>query len=83
VVRQRDGSLIGHAPIVAQLDWCASGGVKWAIFTHCGSAIVRGNTRRLNALIDRLGRERGIKVQLANDGDRLFCCGGTGWESSA
>jgi hypothetical protein len=34
-------------------------------------------------LIDRLGRERGIKVRLANDGDRLFCCGGTGWESSA
>lgn len=83
MVRQGDGVLIGHAPIVAQLDWCASAGVKWAIFTHCGSAIVRGDARRLNALIDRLGRERGIKAQLANDGDRLCRRGGTGWEFPA
>jgi phosphoribosyl 1,2-cyclic phosphodiesterase len=80
MVRQRDGALIGHAPIVAQLDWCASAGVKWAIFTHCGSSIVRSKARRLNALIDRLGRERGIKAQFANDGDRLCRRGGAGWE---
>jgi phosphoribosyl 1,2-cyclic phosphodiesterase len=80
MVRQRDGALIGHASIVAQLDWCASAGVKWAIFTHCGSAIVRGNAHRLNALIDRLGRERGIKAQLANDGDRLCRRGGAAWQ---
>jgi phosphoribosyl 1,2-cyclic phosphodiesterase len=72
MVRRRARESIGHAPIVAQLDWCANAGVKRAIFTHCGSAIVRGDARQLNALLDRLGRERGIKVQLASDGDRLI-----------
>lgn len=83
MVRERAGELIGHAPIVAQLDWCANAGVRRAIFTHCGSAIVRGDAGRLNALIDRLGRERGIKARLANDGDRLSCHGGAGWDFAA
>jgi phosphoribosyl 1,2-cyclic phosphodiesterase len=80
MVRQRDEALIGHAPIVAQLDWCANAGVKRAIFTHCGSAIVRGDAGRLNELLDRLGRERGMKARLANDGDRLSCYGGAVWD---
>ena len=80
MVRQRGGALTGHATIVAQLDWCANAGVKWAIFTHCGSAIVRGDARQLNTLIDQLGRERGIKTRLANDGARLSYHAGVGWD---
>src|SRR5690606_10182768 len=41
LVRRRDGRLIGHASIAAQLEWCAREGVSRAVFTHCGSAIVR------------------------------------------
>jgi phosphoribosyl 1,2-cyclic phosphodiesterase len=71
MVRRRDGSLIGHAPIVAQLAWCKQAGVRRAIFTHCGSAIVRADARKLNAMLRELGREHGIDARIAVDGDRL------------
>lgn len=71
MVRKKSGTLIGHAPITAQLDWCEAAGVRHAIFTHCGSEIVRGETRRLNTSVRRLGCERGVDARLACDGDRL------------
>lgn len=71
MVRHKNGTLIGHAPITAQLQWCEKAGVRRAIFTHCGSPIVRGDARVLNTLIRRLGREHGIDVRIACDGDRL------------
>ncbi len=71
MVRVKDGRLIGHAPITIQLDWCAKANVRRAIFTHCGSPIVRGDARALSATIRKLGRERGIYARLACDGDRL------------
>lgn len=80
MVRPRGTALIGHAPIVTQLDWCADVGIKQAIFTHCGSAIVRGDASRLNALINQIGRERGIEARLANDGSHLSYHTGVGWE---
>lgn len=71
MVRMRNGVMIGHALIAAQLDWCAKAKVSRAIFTHCGSRIVRGDSRRLNAAVRKLARERGIDARLACDGDRL------------
>jgi phosphoribosyl 1,2-cyclic phosphodiesterase len=72
MVRKKDGVLIGHAPITTQLEWCASADVHRAIFTHCGSAIVRGNSRALSMTLWRLGREHGIDAFFARDGDRMF-----------
>jgi phosphoribosyl 1,2-cyclic phosphodiesterase len=71
MVRRRGRTLIGHAPIVAQLGWCKRAGVSRAIFTHCGSQIVRGDGRRLDALVRQLGRDHGIEACLARDRDRL------------
>lgn len=71
MVRTRDGILIGHAPVVAQLAWCKQAGIRRAIFTHCGSAIVRADARKLNAKLRRLGREQGVDARIACDGDRL------------
>lgn len=71
MVRKRNGTLIGHAPVTVQLGWCAIAGVRRAIFTHCGSAIVRGDARKLNALIRHVGHEHGIYARWACDGDRL------------
>lgn len=68
MVRQRGSQRIGHAAISAQLDWCAAEGVLHAIFTHCGSGIVGSDGRRMNALVRRLGNERGIDARLAHDG---------------
>jgi phosphoribosyl 1,2-cyclic phosphodiesterase len=72
MVRRRNGTLIGHAAVTVQLGWCAEAHVRCAVFTHCGSAIVRGDARRLNALIRRIGYEYGVDARLASDGDRLL-----------
>jgi phosphoribosyl 1,2-cyclic phosphodiesterase len=74
MVRRKRGTLVGHAPIVRQLAWCAKAHVRRAIFTHCGSPIVRATPRSMDALIDRLGREHGIEARVARDGDRLSVC---------
>jgi phosphoribosyl 1,2-cyclic phosphodiesterase len=85
MVRHKNGTLIGHAPITAQLQWCEKAGVRRAIFTHCGSPIVRGNASVLNILVRRLGREHGIDVRIACDGDRLSFPerGGRNWMQRA
>jgi len=76
MVRKKNGRLIGHAPITVQLGWCKLAGVQRAIFTHCGSAIVRGNARVSSAAIRRLGQEQGIDARIASDGDRFSLSGG-------
>jgi hypothetical protein len=38
------------------------------IVTHCGSAIVGGDERRVVRKLQRLAEERGIEVGIARDG---------------
>ena len=76
MVRTKKGALIGHAPMTVQLSWCKMAGVRRAIFTHCGSPIVRGKPRVLSAAVRRLGREQGIDARLACDGTCLSLPGG-------
>jgi phosphoribosyl 1,2-cyclic phosphodiesterase len=68
IVRRRDGRSIGHASIRVQLDWCAAAGVPWAVFTHCGSEIVKGDARGISRRVAALGRERGVRAEVARDG---------------
>jgi len=68
MVRQRDGGAIGHVPIFKQLQWCREEGVKRAIFTHCGSEIVRGDARVISTHIRKLGLEEGVEASVADDG---------------
>jgi phosphoribosyl 1,2-cyclic phosphodiesterase len=68
MVRHRDHALIGHTPIATQLDWCEREGVGQAIFTHCGSEIVRGDTRAIAARVRALGEEHGVDARIAHDG---------------
>jgi phosphoribosyl 1,2-cyclic phosphodiesterase len=68
IVRRRDGRAIGHASIRAQLEWCASAGVSRAVFTHCGSEIVKGDARTMAARVGALGLEHGIEARIAHDG---------------
>ncbi len=77
MVRKKDKALIGHAAIPEQLGWCAQANVRCAVFTHCGSSIVRGDARELNTDVQRLGRDYGIDAKLACDGDRLSFGGHT------
>ena len=71
MVREKKGTFIGHAPMTTQLDWCVKAHLRRAIFTHCGSVIVRGDPQGASAAVGKLGRERGIEARLACDGDRL------------
>jgi hypothetical protein len=76
IVRRRDGRSIGHASIRVQLGWCAGAGVRRAVFTHCGSEIVKGDARAISARVAALGRERGVRAELAHDGLVLDLRGG-------
>ena len=71
IVRRREGRMIGHASIRLQLDWCAAAGVPWAVFTHCGSEIVKGDARVVSRRVAALGRERGLRAEVAHDGLEL------------
>jgi phosphoribosyl 1,2-cyclic phosphodiesterase len=71
LVRRRGTRLIGHAPIRTQLAWCAAEGVPRAIFTHCGSEIVKGEGPELTARVRAMGRERAVDARIARDGMRI------------
>jgi phosphoribosyl 1,2-cyclic phosphodiesterase len=68
IIRRRCGRRIGHTTIRTQLGWCAAEGVRRAIFTHCGSAIVRADRQRLGMRLQRLASECGVDARLAYDG---------------
>jgi hypothetical protein len=70
IVRYREGKPIGHASIRAQLAWCARTGLGRAIFTHCGSEIVR-DERRAAERVAALGAECGVQASIAQDGPEL------------
>ncbi len=72
MVRRRDHVLIGHAPIAAQLGWCEKEGVRRAIFTHCGSFIVKNDAHKMAARVADLGKVHGIEASIAYDGLRLI-----------
>ena len=71
MIRRRGSAVVGHAPIIRQLGWCAKAHVRRVVFTHCGSPIVRTKARVIDSLVGRLGREHGISARIACDGDRL------------
>jgi ribonuclease BN (tRNA processing enzyme) len=68
LIRRRGAVRIGHATIGTQLGWCAVAGVKQAVFTHCGSGIVRSNPQGIAVALEAIAREHGIRAQFAYDG---------------
>jgi hypothetical protein len=72
MVRKKDGTRIGHASIIDQLGWCNKAGIPRAIFTHCGSPIVRADPRKMNVALQQLGRDHGVEACFACDG--IGCC---------
>lgn len=68
LIRKRGASSIGHSSIRTQLTWCHCEGVAEAVFTHCGSEIVKANSRVMNRAVRELGAERGVLARIAFDG---------------
>jgi phosphoribosyl 1,2-cyclic phosphodiesterase len=71
MVRRKGRAMIGHASIIAQLDWCKEAGVRRAIFTHCGSQIVRASIAETDVLIRELGLKHGVEARIAYDGFQM------------
>jgi phosphoribosyl 1,2-cyclic phosphodiesterase len=71
IMRLQNGHPIGHAAVRAQLDWCAAEGVREALFTHCGTAVVAADGRRIAAKLRHLAREQGVAARFAHDGLRI------------
>ena len=67
LIRHRGGVRIGHATIRTQLDWCAAAGVGTAVFTHCGSGIVRSDPREMALAVRAMARVHGIRARIAYD----------------
>jgi phosphoribosyl 1,2-cyclic phosphodiesterase len=61
---RRDGTRIGHSSIRGQLDWCGRHGVDRAIFTDCGSQILRDERGAAAKIEARLGRIAGVEIGL-------------------
>ena len=79
MVRKKNEIAIGHAPITFQLGWCEKARVRLAIFTHCGSQIVRGKPRQVEDVVRRLGLERGVEARVACDGLKLSIAPAAPW----
>jgi phosphoribosyl 1,2-cyclic phosphodiesterase len=70
VRRTAAGQRFGHTSIRVQLGWCAGAGVARAIFTHCGSQVVRDPARAAR-IVRELGDARAIDARLALDGETV------------
>jgi phosphoribosyl 1,2-cyclic phosphodiesterase len=70
IVRRRDGRRIGHASIRVQVAWCEAAEIPQAVFTHCGTEIVRGDPGAVEERVRALGREHGLAARLAQGGLR-------------
>jgi phosphoribosyl 1,2-cyclic phosphodiesterase len=68
MVRKIDDALVGHTPIRTQLTWCQKEGVPRAIFTHCGSRIVKKDQDEVKTKLDSLAAERNVSAEIACDG---------------
>lgn len=68
MVRKIKGILVGHSPVTTQLSWCKKENVPGALFTHCGSGIVKGDERTLNSRLRGFARERSVNARIAYDG---------------
>ena len=62
----------GHASIKKQLLWCQKEKVPRAIFTHCGSQIVKANQREIAKKLRELGDQMDVPASFAHDGMSLI-----------
>jgi phosphoribosyl 1,2-cyclic phosphodiesterase len=82
LIRRRGSLHIGHATISTQLEWCAAAGIRHAVFTHCGSGVVRSEPRDVAVALATRARENGVRARFAYDGMRMAVLRRTSLSSS-
>lgn len=68
MVRRAGNSLVGHTPIRTQLTWCQKSGVPRALFTHCGTEIIKAEPERIEHEVKIIGQKKGVEASIACDG---------------
>lgn len=68
IMQYVDGVKSGHASIKQQLVWCQKEQVLRAIFTHCGSQIVKSSSKEITNKLTELALQTGVDAQFAHDG---------------
>jgi len=68
ILRRRGKTVIGHASIRTQIQWCKEEGVRRAIFSHCGSEIVTSDPEEAARKVRLLGSDFGVDARIAYDG---------------
>lgn len=68
IIRYSDGIPVGHTTIQEQIEWCKKVRIPRAIFTHCGSQIVKSDPQEIEAKVHNYGQIYGIDASIAHDG---------------
>lgn len=71
IIRKRGEALIGHASIRDQLEWCREESIPRAVFSHCGSQIVKGDPIEMQSRLKALAAGSGVQPVIAHDGIRI------------
>jgi phosphoribosyl 1,2-cyclic phosphodiesterase len=71
IMRKHGNYKMGHASIAQQVAWCADAGITKALFTHCGSQLVRMSWQEIERTSAQLSAVYGVDVRIAYDG---FSC---------
>ena len=71
LIRRKEHTVTGHAPIIHQLEWCQKENIKHMIVTHCGTEITTGQQHLIEKKLRDLANTYNVKVTLAHDGMTL------------
>lgn len=71
IIRYKDNAPFGHTTIARQLEWCHEAQIPQAIFTHCGSQIVKSNVAVIENKIKEYGLKQGVTARIAYDGMKI------------
>lgn len=72
IIPYSDGIPIGHTTIMEQIQWCQKAKIPRAIFTHCGSQIVRAEAGIMEKRVAEYGALHHVEAQLAYDGMEII-----------
>lgn len=59
---------IGHTSILTQLEWCEDAGISRAIFTHCGTELLKPRPDAVEKRVSTMGSEHRLRATVAFDG---------------
>lgn len=75
IIRYKDdlpNQPFGHTSIKEQLRWCKVAHVPRAIFTHCGSQIIKSDPKTIQTKVAELGALYSVEASIGLDGTKII-----------